>query len=87
MTQAGVEQALGKLMADEAFRERFFATPATACREAGLVLSPTELEALSRLSRDGLARFAEDLDPRISRPCLDPTWRDQTQDDTQRRSR
>ena len=70
MTQQAVEQALGKLVADEAFRERFFAAPVAACWEAGLALSAIELEALSRLSPQELARFAEDLDARISRPCL-----------------
>jgi hypothetical protein len=41
----------------------------------GLLLSPVELEALSRLSRDEAVRFGESLDQRISRPCLDPTGR------------
>lgn len=71
MTQQAVERALGKLLTDEAFRERFFTAPVAACREAGLTLSPVELEALSRLPREELARFGEDLDARISRPCLD----------------
>ena len=73
MTQDSVERTLGKLLTDEAFRDRFFAGPAEACREAGLSLSPVELEALQRLSRDELARFGDEVDPRISRPCLDPT--------------
>ena len=78
MTQQAVEQALGKLVADEAFRERFFAAPVAACREAGLALSAVELEALSRLSRHQLARLAEDLDGRISRPCLtEPVTREE----------
>ncbi len=72
MAQHAVERALGKLVMDEAFRERFFTAPELACWEAGLILSPVELEALSRLSRDEIARFAEELDERISRPCLDP---------------
>ncbi len=76
MTQRAVERALGKLLTDEAFRQRFFAAPAAACWEAGLSLSAVELEALSRLSRDQLARFAEDLDRRISRPCLTPSQED-----------
>ena len=50
MTQQAVERALGKLITDEAFRERFFAAPIAACLEAGLTLSAAELEALSRLS-------------------------------------
>ncbi len=37
-----------------------------------MTLSPIELEALSRLSHEAVARFSEDLDRRISRPSLDP---------------
>ena len=72
MTQQAVERTLGKLLADEAFRERFFANPEAASWEVGLVLSPSEVEALLRLSREALARFSDNLDKRISRPCLDP---------------
>jgi ribosomally synthesized peptide len=75
VTQDSVERTLGKLLTDEAFRERFFAAPAEACREAGLSLSSGELEALQRLSREALVRFGEDVDARISRPCLDRTGR------------
>ena len=86
MTQQAVEQTLGKLMTDERFRRRFFAEPAAACREAGLVLSPAELDALTRLSGEDLARVGGRLDPRISRPCLDPTWREHTDHDAPRRN-
>jgi hypothetical protein len=72
VTQQAVERTLGKLLTDEAFRERFFANPEAASWEAGFALSPTELEALRRLSPKALARFGEGLDKRISRPCLDP---------------
>jgi Ribosomally synthesized peptide prototyped by Frankia Franean1_4349. len=76
VTQQAVERALGKLLTDEAFRERFFASPAQACWEVGLSLSPVELEALSQLSRDETVRFGGALDQRISRPSLDPTGRE-----------
>ena len=76
MTQQAVERVLGKLLTDEAFRDRFFAAPEAACWEAGLALSAVELEALARLSREELARFADAIDERISRPCLDPAWRE-----------
>ena len=72
VTQHAVERALGKLLTDEAFRERFFAAPVAASREAGLALSPIELDALSRLSREELAQFGEGLDQRISRASLEP---------------
>jgi hypothetical protein len=76
VTQHAVERALGKLLTDENSRDRFFANPANASWEAGFTLSPIELEALSRLSHEALARFSEGLDKRISRPCLDPAQRE-----------
>ena len=51
MTQQAVEQAIGKITTDAEFRARFFADPEAASWEAGLPLSPLELEALSALSR------------------------------------
>jgi Ribosomally synthesized peptide prototyped by Frankia Franean1_4349. len=76
VTQQAVERALGKLLTDENFRDRFIANPEIACWEAGCTLSPIELEALSRISHEALARFSEDLDKRISRPSLDPDRRE-----------
>ena len=70
VSQAGVERTLGKLATDEEFRARFFENPATAAWEAGIALSPNELEALSGLSRTALARFSQSLDGRIRRLCL-----------------
>jgi hypothetical protein len=67
LSQAAVERTLGKLATDEKFRARFFANPAAATWEAGLPLSPIELEALSGLSRAAIARFSQSLDPRIRR--------------------
>ena len=89
MTQQAVERVLGKLLTDENFRERFFASPELACWEAGLALSPVELEALSRVSSEALAQLSEALDERISRPSLDPNRREigpnQREIDTNRR--
>ena len=70
MSQQAVERTLGKLVTDEAFRDRFFANAVAATWEAGLVLSPIELEALSRVSRAALIVFSGCLDKRISRLYL-----------------
>ena len=70
MGQQAVERALGKLVTDEGFRQRFFANPETASWEAGL-LSPAELEALSKLSHQALVQLGNALDKRISRASLD----------------
>ena len=73
MTQLAVERTIGKLATDPRFRTRFFANPEAATWEAGLQLSPGELEALSALSHTAVTRFSESLDRRVSRLCLDAT--------------
>ena len=70
VSQSAVERTLGKLATDEEFQARFFEDPAAAAWEAGLPLSPIELEALSGLSRAAIARFSQSLDRRICRLCL-----------------
>jgi hypothetical protein len=65
MSQGAVEKALGKLLTDDVFRDRFFADPAVASVSAGLALSRVELEALSHLPQQALARFSRLLDDRI----------------------
>ncbi|HEY7518449.1 MAG TPA: Os1348 family NHLP clan protein [Methylomirabilota bacterium] len=65
MSVAGLERALGMLLLDAAFRERFFVNPSAAAWEAGLPLSPIEVDALSRVSRAAIARFRESLEPRL----------------------
>ncbi len=71
MRQAAVEKALGKLITDECFRHRFFKDPAATSFAAGLELSRPELDALSRLSVEAIARFSARLDLRICRLPLD----------------
>jgi hypothetical protein len=70
VSRNAVERALGKLATDEEFRARFFENPAAAMWEAGIPLSPVEVEALSGLSRVAIARFGESLDGRIRRLCF-----------------
>jgi hypothetical protein len=65
MTVAGTERALGMLLLDTAFCERFFLNPSATAWESGLPLSPIEVDALARLSRAAIARFRESLEPRL----------------------
>jgi hypothetical protein len=67
MTATGLERALGMLLLDAAFCERFFLNPKSAVWEAGLPLSPIEVAALSHLSRAAIVRFRESLEPRLRR--------------------
>ena len=59
MSQLAVERTIGKLATDPRFRAHFFANPAAATWEAGLRLSPGELEALSALSHTAVTRCME----------------------------
>ena len=67
MSQRAVESALGRLITDATFRERFFAEPAAVCRHAGLDLTPEEVAALLPLDARTLEHFALRLDPKIVR--------------------
>jgi hypothetical protein len=67
MSQRAVEQAVGKLVTDEGFREAFFRDPGPASREAGLDLSRAEIAALFGIPRDALRTFCACLDDRICR--------------------
>ena len=67
MSQRAVEQALGKLITDEAFREAFFADAGAAALRAGLTLTPKELDALRRLPRTALDGLCACVDDRICR--------------------
>ena len=55
------------MLLDAAFCERFFANPSAAVWEAGLPLSPVEVDALSGLSRAAIVRFRQSLEPRLRR--------------------
>jgi hypothetical protein len=78
MSQGAVEKALGKLVTDDAFRDRFFADPGVASVTAGLVLSQVEMDALSHLPKQALARFSRLLDDRIRRLQSEVTQRPPT---------
>ena len=65
MTVAGLERALGMLLLEAKFCDRFFLNPSAAVWEAGPPLSPIEVDVLSCLSRAAIARFRESLEPRL----------------------
>jgi hypothetical protein len=62
MCQRGIEQALGKLVIDGAFREAFFRDPVTASRAAGIELTEQQRNALGRIRPGALAAFHRYLD-------------------------
>ena len=69
MSQMAVEQVLGRLLTDAAFRRQFFEDPWRASVFSGMKLSGAELDALARLPRTDLAVLSRRLDDRICRLC------------------
>ncbi len=72
MSQRAVEQAIGKLVTDEGFRDAFFANPELARLAAGLDLSAEECRSLACIPRQALKRFCASLDDRICRLFIRP---------------
>jgi hypothetical protein len=81
MSQQAVEQTLGRILTDAAFRLRFFADPSHAALHAGLTLSPTELDALRWLPQGEMARLGRRLDDRICRLCYGTDAEEEDRDD------
>ena len=70
MSQRSVEQALGKMVTDEAFRRDFFRDPERTSLASGLDLSPAEVEALRRAPRAMLAKLGASLEDCICRLAM-----------------
>jgi hypothetical protein len=71
MSQAHVEQVIGRLATDEHWRGRYRHARAEALdaltAEASLEVTATERRALLELAPEALERFASALDPRLQR--------------------
>jgi hypothetical protein len=73
MSHRGVEIILGRLIVDEAVRQRFTRAPAATLRELaalGLELNPVEFSALVSVPPAALQRLARSLDPRLQKAAL-----------------
>ena len=71
MSQADVEQVIGRLATDERWRARYRRAQAEALdaltAEAALDVTATERRALLELAPEALEAFAGALDPRLQR--------------------
>jgi len=70
MSQRAIEQVIGRLITDEAFREQFLAAPEAtvlALTERGLELNRNEVAALLSTDPSLWAKAAETLDPRLQK--------------------
>ena len=59
----------GKALADPAFREKLIADPEAAVKEAGIELTPDQLEALKSMDREQFEAGLADLDERLTMAC------------------
>ncbi len=69
MSQRAVEQILGRLLTDAAFRRQFLRDASRAMLFSGLTVSPEELDALRHLPEAEMASLSRRLDDRICRLC------------------
>ncbi len=72
MSQASVEQVIGKLLIDADFRAAVTANPAEAL--AGFDLTEEEREALGQIDASSFETAAAELDPRISKMTIRPMF-------------
>ena len=69
MSQEAVERFLGRLLTDDAFRQRAASSLVDASRKEGYLLSSEELAAIGKEDIKRLDPVAEQLDSRIKRFC------------------
>ena len=67
MSQEVVEQILGRLITDTNFRRLAAESLEMACRQSGYLLTPTELQLLSRSKLNSIAELGAELDPGLRR--------------------
>ena len=70
MSQEAVEETLGRLITDSAFRRLFYMDPAATCRRESLELTAREIDALVALDAARLQTVARVLDARIVRATV-----------------
>ncbi len=59
MSQNAVEQFIGRLVTDDAFREMVRHDVSAACYEHGFALTDNELSLVGRINLDALSQLAE----------------------------
>jgi len=71
----GFKQVLGQLIADPQFREAMASNPEQAVKDAGIQLSPQEMERLRSMIAEDRQRLFQQLDPRDSKAWWGWVWR------------
>jgi len=68
-TQEDLRLVAGKAVADPAFRQQLLDDPEAAVRNAGIDLSPEQLDALKNMDKTTLEAGLADLDERLTMAC------------------
>jgi len=68
-TQEDLRTVAGKAVADPAFRQKLLDDPEAAVREAGIELSPEQMETLKTMDKAELEKGLADLDERLTMAC------------------
>lgn len=68
-TQEDLRTVAGKAVADPAFRQKLLDDPEAAVKEAGIDLSPEQLDALKNMDKAELEKGLADLDERLTMAC------------------
>lgn len=68
-SQDDLRSIAGKALADLSFREKLLADPEGAIKEAGIELTPEQMDALKSMDREQLAGSLTDLDERLTMGC------------------
>lgn len=67
MSQEAVERVLGRLITDEQFRRCAVESFEMACRQAGCLLTKSEIQLLSSLKLKAISKLADELNPGLRR--------------------
>jgi len=68
-TQEDLRTVAGKAVADPVFRQKLLDNPEAAVREAGIDLSPDQMQALRTMDKAELEKGLADLDERLTMAC------------------
>jgi len=68
-TQDDLRAVAGKAIADPAFRQQLLDDPEAAVKNAGIDLSPEQMDALKNMDKAELEKGLLDLDERLTMAC------------------
>ena len=68
-TQDDLRTVAGKAVADPEFRQKLIDDPEAAVKEAGIELTPEQIQALKEMDKEQFEEGISDLDERLTMSC------------------